>query len=188
MELVLASQSPRRVELLKNITENFLVRPAAGAEVVPPGASPQNTVMYLALQKALEVAAACPQALVIGADTVVAIDGATLGKPKNKEHCLQMLRSLSGREHLVCTGVALVQGTRQETFCAQTTVEFFPLPPAQMEWYASTPEPYDKAGGYGIQGLGSLLVKQIQGDYFNVMGLPIAQLAQRLAPYGICPW
>lgn len=188
MELVLASQSPRRIELLQNITTGFAVQPAVGEEIAPAGAAVQEIVMHLALQKAKEVAAAHPAALVIGADTVVSVDGKILGKPKGKEQCVAMLGSLSGREHHVYTGVALVQGESCQTFFEETAVEFLPLTQQQIQWYASTAEPYDKAGGYGVQGLGSLLVKQIKGDYFNVMGLPVARLAQKLAEYGVSPW
>ncbi len=183
MQLILASKSPRRVELLKQICPDFLVEPACGEEVIPAGATPSETVMALATAKAREVAAHHPDDLVIGSDTIVAIDGKILGKPRDHAHCVEMISSLSGRNHQVYTGVSIAQGDRCEAFYDVTEVEFYPLSEEEILWYASLDEPYDKAGSYGIQGKGSLLVKGIHGDYFNVMGLPVAMLARKLKPY-----
>lgn len=183
MKLILASQSPRRVELLKQIYPVFLIKPACGPEIIPENAAPWEVVQQLAKGKAEEIAAQYPQDLVIGADTVVAVEQQILGKPKNHEQCVEMLRLLSGRCHQVYTGVALALDGKTETFYDVTQVEFYPLREEEIQWYASLDEPYDKAGGYGIQGKGSLLVKGIQGDYFNVMGFPVAVAARKLLPY-----
>ncbi len=183
MKLILASQSPRRVELLKQIYPDFLIKPACGPEIIPENAAPWEVVQQLAKGKAEEIAAQYPQDLVIGADTVVAVEQQILGKPKNHEQCVEMLRLLSGRCHQVYTGVALALDGKTETFYDVTQVEFYPLREEEIQWYASLDEPYDKAGGYGIQGKGSLLVKGIQGDYFNVMGFPVAATARKLLPY-----
>lgn len=134
--------------------------------------------MHLAKGKALEVAARHPEDLVIGADTVVAVDGQILGKPKDHDHCVAMLSQLSGRTHQVYTGVALIHGGDVKVFYDVTDVEFYPLSQEDILWYAGLDEPYDKAGGYGIQGKGGLLVKGICGDYFNVMGFPLAKTAR----------
>ena len=183
MELILASQSPRRQELLKMIWPEFSVLPAKGAEIIPENATPAETVMALAEGKALEIAAAHPSAVVIGSDTVVAVDGQILGKPKSHDHCVEMLHQLSGRRHQVYTGVAIAHEGQCERFYDVTEVEFYPLSKEEIQWYASLEEPYDKAGGYGIQGKGGLLVKGIHGDYFNVMGFPVALAARKLRPY-----
>lgn len=118
--------------------------------------------------------------MVIGADTVVVLDGQIMGKPKNHADCVRMISALSGREHEVLTGVAIVVNGRTESFYQRTAVRFLPLTEEEIQWYASLDEPYDKAGAYGIQGYGGLLVEGICGDYFNVMGLPIASLRRRL--------
>ncbi len=183
MNLILASKSPRRIELLQQIHRDFTVEPAVGEEIVTPGASPAETVMALAKAKAEEVAARHPHDLVIGSDTVVAVDDMILGKPKDHEHCIEMLRSLSGCRHQVYTGVALALEGKTDCFYDVTEVEFYELSEEEILWYASLDEPYDKAGSYGIQGKGSLLVKGIQGDYFNVMGLPVALLARKMKKY-----
>lgn len=183
MKLILASKSPRRIELLKQIHEDFLIEPAVGEEIVPEGAAPAETVMALAKAKAEEVAAKHPHDLVIGSDTVVAIDGQILGKPRDHAHCVEMIRRLSGRRHQVYTGVALALNGQCELFYDMTEVEFYPLSEEEIQWYASLEEPYDKAGSYGIQGKGSLLVKGIHGDYFNVVGFPVAMAARKLRKY-----
>lgn len=183
MNLILASKSPRRIELLKQIHPEFSVEPAKGEEIVPEGATPAETVMALARAKAEEIAANHPDELVVGSDTVVAVDNQILGKPKSHEHCVEMIRQLSGRRHQVYTGVALALHGETETFYDVTEVEFYPLSEEEILWYASLEEPYDKAGGYGIQGKGSLLVKGIHGDYFNVMGFPVALAARKMRKY-----
>lgn len=180
---ILASQSPRRQELLRVVLPEFEVKPCHAPEEVPQGLAPYQVVEHLARQKAGLIAAGEPGAVVIGSDTVVAIDGQILGKPRDREDCLRMLRMLSGRSHTVYTGVAFAKDGQLHSFWEETQVEFYPLTEQEMQWYASLEEPYDKAGSYGIQGQGSLLVKGIRGDYFNVMGLPVARLWRELGTW-----
>ncbi len=181
--LILASQSPRRRELMTLITPDFSVQVSDADETIAPGTLPGDAVEELALRKARAVLALqkCPEdCLVVGADTVVAVDGRILGKPRDRQECLWMLSLLSGREHTVFTGAAVLGRGEERRFREEARVEFWPLSREEMEWYASTPEPYDKAGGYGIQGLGAVLVKGIRGDFFTVMGLPVARLWREL--------
>lgn len=191
MKFILASQSPRRKELLARVVSDFDVRVSHVEEVVPAGLQPQEVVMHLAKIKAEAVAKELKQEqpaqrfAVIGADTVVALDHQIMGKPKDRADCVRMLSALSGREHAVYTGVAVVVDGRTESFYERTAVRFLPLSDEEINWYASLDEPYDKAGAYGIQGYGSLLVEGICGDYFNVMGLPVASLRRRLLSMGV---
>ena len=191
MKFILASQSPRRKELLSRVVSDFDVRVSHGEEVVPAGLQPQEVVIYLAKIKAEAVAKELKQEqpaqrfAVIGADTVVALDHQIMGKPKDRADCVRMISALSGREHAVYTGVAVVVDGRTESFYERTAVRFLPLSDEEINWYASLDEPYDKAGAYGIQGYGSLLVEGICGDYFNVMGLPVASLRRRLLSLGV---
>lgn len=191
MKFILASQSPRRKELLSRVVSDFDVRVSHVEEVVPAGLQPQEVVMHLAKIKAEAVAQElrleqpAQRFVVIGADTVVALDHQIMGKPKDRTDCVRMLSALSGREHAVYTGVAVVVDGRTESFYERTAVRFLPLSDEEINWYASLDEPYDKAGAYGIQGYGSLLVEGICGDYFNVMGLPVASLRRRLLSMGV---
>lgn len=180
--MILASQSPRRYELLKLIAEDFSVLPAMGEEVVPEGLSPAEVVQHLAQQKAREIRALykdSPREVIIAADTVVAIDGKILGKPKDAFDAADMLGLLSGRTHSVFTGVCVI-GETERVFAEETKVEFYELSTEEIRAYIATGEPMDKAGAYGIQERGALLVKRIDGDYYNVMGLPVARLARVL--------
>lgn len=177
---ILASQSPRRQELLRVVLPEFEVKPCHAPEEVPEGLAPCQVVEHLARQKAGYIAAENPGAVVIGSDTVVSIDGQILGKPRDKADCLRMLDLLSGRSHTVYTGVAFAKDGACHSFWEATEVEFYPLSDQEKQWYAGLEEPYDKAGSYGIQGQGSLLVRGIRGDYFNVMGLPVARLWREL--------
>lgn len=191
MKFILASQSPRRKELLARVVSDFDVRVNHVEEVVPAGLQPQEVVMHLAKIKAEAVARElrleqpAQRFAVIGADTVVALDHQIMGKPKDRADCVRMISALSGREHAVYTGVAVVVDGRTESFYERTAVRFLPLSDEEINWYASLDEPYDKAGAYGIQGYGSLLVEGICGDYFNVMGLPVASLRRRLLSMGV---
>lgn len=175
--IVLASGSPRRRELLgqMGITE-FEVLPAKSEETAPDGLTPAELVQHLALQKAQEVAALRPNALVIGADTVVVLDGTVLGKPKNEADAERMLSALSGRSHEVYTGLAVVNGGRIYRHAECTKVEFRPLTENEIAGYIATGEPMDKAGAYGIQGRACVFIRGIQGDYYNVVGLPVCAL------------
>lgn len=176
--IVLASQSPRRRELMQYITSDFEATAADVDETLPAGIAPQDAVLHLSAFKAEPFRQ--ENHIVIGADTVVAIDGDILGKPKDKEDACCMLRRLSGREHSVFTGVTVLHGEQTKSFCVETHVTFFPLSEEEIQRYVATGEPMDKAGAYGIQGYGSLLVEKIEGDYFNVVGLPISRLARVL--------
>lgn len=185
MAMILASQSPRRRELLGQMGFSFTVRPAKGEELPHPELTPAQLVEELARQKALEVSAeAASDDVVVAADTVVAIDGVVLGKPRDKAHAAEMLSALSGREHTVYTGVAVKRGETLLVEHEATQVRFRPLTEREIDLYIQTGEPMDKAGSYGIQGYGALLVEGIRGDYFNVVGLPICRLGRMLAQVG----
>lgn len=187
MRMILASGSPRRRELLGKFGLDFEVIPAAGEEIAPPGLSPEAMVEYLAEQKANWVYEDQGDvgALIIAADTVVELGGTILGKPITRERAEEMLTALSGRTHQVWTGLCLRQGNRQETVVERTSVRFRALTGLEITAYAATGEPLDKAGAYAIQGLASAFVEGIDGDYSNVVGLPICRLGQVLKTFGI---
>lgn len=172
--IILASQSPRRRELLKYITNDFEVKTANVDETLEKGISPDKAVEYLSKIKAEPFKNGVET--IIGADTVVSIDGKILGKPKDKADAFDMIKELSGREHSVFTGVTVICKNEEKTFSVETKVKFFDLSDDEINTYIATGEPFDKAGAYGIQGFGSLLVEKIDGDYFNVVGLPVSTL------------
>lgn len=179
--MILASQSPRRHELLGFICPEFKVVPAVGEEIILEGATPAEAVLALSRQKAEEVSAKFPDETVIGADTVVSIDGEILGKPRDEQDAVEMLKRLSGRVHSVFTGVCVIfPDGRTENFVEETKVEFYPLSECEIADYIATGDPMDKAGAYGIQERGAKNVKGIVGDFYNVMGLPVARLARIL--------
>jgi len=178
--IILASQSPRRQELLKKITDGFLCIPADIDETVPCGIKTEKAPEYLALKKAEFIAEKYPRSIVLGSDTGVFLDGEMLGKPNDRNDAVRMLKMLSGRTHSVITGCAIVKGQEKITFSCETSVTFYELTEAEIQAYVSTGECDDKAGAYGIQGKGALLIKEIKGDYFNVVGLPVAQLYRAL--------
>jgi len=177
--LILASQSPRRSELLQHAGIPFLSRPANVDEVVLAGESPESYVKRVAEEKAIAVEAG-PEDIVLGADTVVVIDGQILGKPRDEADALRMLEALSGREHIVLTGICLRRATETILDIAETRVWFLPLTQREMQEYVATMEPMDKAGAYAIQGLASKFIRQIEGSYTNVVGLPIELVYQYL--------
>lgn len=182
-KIILASASPRRKELLGLITPDFTVQSADADETIAPGTAPIDAVEQLSRIKAEAVWALQTEkadCAVIGADTIVFIDGEILGKPHCHEEALAMIHRLSGRTHTVCTGVTVMTAERSLTFHQQTEVTFYPLSEREIQWYCSLAEPYDKAGAYGIQGAGAVLIEGINGDYFNVMGLPVAKLFRAL--------
>ncbi len=188
MRIILASQSPRRRELLERMgISQFDVIPAKGEERSDPNLTPEQLVEELSRQKAAEIAADHPDALIIAADTVVAVDGSVLGKPHSHEDAQDMLKRLSGREHTVYSGLTVCWQGRSVTQHEATAVRFRPLSQADIANYVSTGEPMDKAGSYGIQGYGCTLVEGITGDYYNVMGLPVCRLSAILAGFGIDP-
>lgn len=185
--IVLASASPRRRALLDDLGLDFAVEPASFDEESVPVTSPVEWAKALADGKALEVARRHPDALVIGADTIVVIDGRILGKPKGPEDAHHMLRTLSGRTHTVYTGVSVRCLDRgwHALEAEGTDVTFGPLSDETIARYVATGEPLDKAGAYGIQGYGATLVKSVHGCYFNVVGLPLYRLARMLARFGV---
>lgn len=183
--MILASQSPRRKELLGFISSDFRVIPAVGEERVPEGASPEETVLQLSRQKAEEIRKDHKNETIIAADTIVTIDGEILGKPKDEAHAFEMLRKLSGRIHSVFTGVCVIfEDDSVKSFAEETKVEFYELTDAEIDAYIATGDPMDKAGAYGIQEKGAANVKGIVGDFYNVMGLPVGRLARVISENG----
>ena len=186
MKIVLASQSPRRQDLLGQMGLEFTTRSPQIDEDAFQGRDARDLVQTLSREKARWVAAQLPgDPIVIGADTVVVRDGTILGKPKDPAEARAMLASLSGRTHQVYTGVTVCQGDKVVTQAEETQVTFRPLTQQEIACYVVTGEPMDKAGAYGIQGLGGLLVAGIQGDYHNVVGLPVCRLGQILRDFGV---
>ena len=186
MDIILASQSPRRKELMGQIGLKFKVISPNVDEHMEGNPSPAQLVEELSLRKARAVERqADGEALIVAADTVVALEGTVLGKPEDEREAFAMLSALSGNRHYVYTGVTVLRDGREVTQHEVTTVTFRELEPDEISSYIATGEPMDKAGAYGIQGLGALLVSGIEGDYFNVMGLPVYQLGRILAGFGI---
>lgn len=186
-KLVLASGSPRRKELLENVGIQFDVVKSEIEEQIDHHLPPEQIVMELALQKAKDVSRRYREKVVLGADTIVTYENRILGKPANEEEAKRMLAMLSGRVHTVYTGVAIVTSSEVKTFYESTDVTFWQLSDEEIEAYFRTEEPMDKAGAYGIQRFGSILVKRISGDYFTVVGLPIASTVRELKRFGVTP-
>ncbi len=184
--LILASRSPRRYELLKQVGLDFEVVPSRVIEDFVHRESPQDHVIRLAEAKAQDVANRHPDRWVIAADTIVYINGSILGKPKNREEAFEMLHNLSGQEHWVLTGFSVchLEKGKNDKEAVQTAVKMKTLDPTEMEWYVQTGEPFDKAGGYAIQGIGSFMIESIRGSYTNVVGLPLCELIQMLNRLG----
>ena len=194
-KLILASASPRRAEILRMLGVDFEICPANVDEALPAGISPEAAVETLARRKG-EAAAkkiADPDPVILAADTLVWLDapnGAApviLGKPTDRADALRMLSMLSGREHRVSSGIALIRGDRAASATFTTTVRFRTLDSAEIERYVATGEPLDKAGGYGIQGSAALFVSGIEGDYYNVVGLPVCGLEELSRDFLGCP-
>ncbi len=185
-KIILASASPRRKELLEQIGVTFEIVKAEGEEVIT-SAIPEEVVKKLSIQKAREVAKRCEGTVIIGADTVVAAGGKILGKPKDPADAMRMLALLQGKEHQVITGVAvlLTESGKVISFVETTTVHVFPMTRTQMEQYIASGEPMDKAGAYGIQGRFAAYVSGIEGDYNNVVGLPVGRLYQEVLAAGV---
>ena len=187
MKLILASASPRRAEILRNAGIPFAVLSSAVDETPFPGESPQDHVQRLADAKAELVAArAVGPAIVIAADTVVTLEGRIIGKPSSTDDARQVLERLSGRTHSVITGVTLIRLPDAEriNFVETTQVQFAKLDAEEIIRYLATEEPYDKAGSYAIQGRAGRYIPRIEGDYFNIVGLPLARVTQALADLG----
>ena len=171
--LILASKSPRRIELMTLAGFDFLSVPAVKEEKITGGTSPSDAVLMLSRQKA-------EYNTVIGADTVVALGNEIMGKPENEQDAFDMLKKLSGKTHTVLTGVCVISPDKQINFYEKTEVEFYPLGDDEIRQYIASGEPMDKAGAYGIQEKGAMFVKRINGDFYNVVGLPVARLAREL--------
>jgi septum formation protein len=184
-KIILASASPRRAELLRALGVDFELAPSQVHERPHPDEAPPDYIIRIARAKVIAVARKVESGLIIGADTIVVLDGQLLGKPEDEEDAKRMLRSLSGRWHAVMTGVALYEASsrREVADYEKTLVRFAQLTEKEIEWYVRSQEPMDKAGAYGIQALGGLFVEEIAGNYYNVVGLPlplIYRLSRRL--------
>lgn len=182
-KLILASKSPRREELLKMITDNFEIIVSEVEEILPDGIDPKEAPLFLAALKAQAVAREHKGETVIGADTVVISDGIILGKPKDEDDAFSMLSALSGKTHFVVTGCCITDGKRELSFSECTEVTFYDLSDDEIRAYIRTGEPMDKAGAYGIQEKASVFVREIRGDFFNVVGLPVAKLYRNLREF-----
>ncbi len=186
MKLILASGSPRRAELLTKMGLTFTVQPSNTEEILEPGLTPEQGVISLSLQKAQAVyGPAAEDTVVLSADTVVVLDDRILGKPKDQAEAKAMLGALSGRRHLVLTGVTLMGPRGTISHCETTEVHFRTLSQGEIDRYVASGEPMDKAGAYGIQGTAMLFVERLVGDYFNVVGLPVTKTALMLRQAGI---
>jgi len=184
MRLVLASQSPRRRELLSMLGFPYEAIISAVEENVPAHIAPDALVETLALRKAEAVAKLCPDACVIGADTIVYIGGEIVGKPRDDADAARILRLLQGRAHTVYTGVAVLTPDRRDVRHDATQVTFAPMTEREIAWYVATGEPRDKAGAYGIQGPGGMFVERVEGNYFTVIGMPLPLLYRMLREAG----
>jgi septum formation protein len=183
--VILASQSPRRRELLTLVGIPHEVRPADIDETYFPGERPWDHAERLAREKAAVIARQEPDAVVIGSDTIVVVDGDVLGKPADEAEAHRMLRRLAGRSHVVMTAVAVVWRGETRSGVEQVGVDFHPLTDTEIDAYIATREPMDKAGAYGIQGLGAAIVARVDGDYFAVMGLPVQRVVRMLRELGL---
>ena len=184
--IILASKSPRRRELLEKLGLSFTVMTEDVDETMDPARALEDEIQRVSERKARAVQnLADPEDLIISADTVVCVDGRRLGKPSDEDEARAMLRLLSGRAHTVVSGLCLLQGPRCETGAVTTTLHFRSLSDREIDAYIATGEPMDKAGAYGIQGLASIFVDKLDGDYYNVMGLPLCTLAAMLRGFGV---
>ncbi len=182
-KIILASSSPRRKELLTTAGMEFEIHVKEVDETVPEGTPPADAAKMTAAKKADAVAKDYGDSIVIGADTIVVANGKILGKPKDEADAKAMLKMLSGIEHEVITGVCIINGGISDSFAQISKVKFYNLTDDDISAYVATKEPMDKAGAYGIQGLGCTLVERIEGDYFNIVGLPVAEVCRRIKNY-----
>lgn len=185
-ELILASSSPRRREILAAVGAQFRIIPSQVPEVRMANEAPNAYVLRLAFEKARDVATRFKNAYVIGADTIVLIDGEVLEKPEDRNQAVHMLKKLAGRWHEVFTGVAVIDSlsNREAVDYCRTKVKFTSMTESEIEWYADTGEPMDKAGAYAIQGRGTLFIEEVEGNYLNVVGLPVTLLRRLLGSLG----
>ena len=180
MDIILASASPRRKQLMSYLYSNFRVIPSDIRELVPRDLPVEKCPEYLACMKAENISKGREKYLIIGCDTSVVIDGKILNKPRSTGDARMMMQLLSGKTHKVITGCCLYYMGRYKSFSEITEVEFYSLSEQEIEEYINTTEPYDKAGGYGIQNKAALFIKGIKGDYYNVVGLPVARLKREI--------
>lgn len=180
IKYLLASQSPRRAELMRYIADEFEILPSDCDETVPDGIEPEEIPELLAARKALSVSRLKKDRLVIGCDTVVIIDGVILGKPHTPDRAISMLKTLSGRTHTVVSGVCICYKGKTMSFSQKTLVSFYELSEEEIRDYVQSCKPLDKAGAYGIQDKGGLFVREISGDYYNIVGLPVARLKREI--------
>lgn len=183
MAIILASGSPRRRELMALITPDYRVETSDVDESGITAADPASLVQALARAKCMAVAQHHPEDVVIGCDTVVDCGGEVFGKPRDAADARRMLRALSGRTHAVHTGVCIARGGRVECFADTCRVTFFPIGEADLEAYIASAEPYDKAGGYAIQGHAAVWIDRLEGDYYTIMGFPVSRVARTLAGF-----
>lgn len=183
-QLILASNSPRRQEMFHHLKIPFTVRTGNVDETIVTTMNPAEKVKQLARLKGNSVSLA-ENEIILAADTVVAFEGKIFGKPKSKQEAYDMMSTLSGQTHEVYTGVFIRSQQNEVAFVERTSVTWWPLSETIIQWYINSDEPYDKAGGYGIQNLGAILVKEINGDYFNVVGLPISRVVRELTELGL---
>lgn len=181
-KIILASQSPRRKQLLEWAEVDFEIKVSDTDESYPPGLQVEEVAIHIARNKALAILPANEQAQpILAADTIVVLNNNIIGKPRNREHAIEILTSLSGQEHRVITGVAILFQEQEISFADVTTVEFHELTPADIVFYVDKYKPYDKAGAYAIQEwIGVVGIKAVQGDFYNVMGLPVSRVVQAL--------
>lgn len=186
-KIILASQSPRRKDLLKQVGLEFEIDPSNYEEDMSLKMDPLKLVEYLSLGKAKDVAKRHKDAIIISADTIVALDGEIFGKPKTAERAKEMLQKFSGKAHAVLTGFTIIETdtNKQISKSVETKVYFKNLSEKEIDAYVATGEPLDKGGGYAIQGLAALFIEKIEGDYFNIVGLPIFPLIEELKKFGI---
>ena len=182
--IILASSSPRRRELLRMIGLDYRIETSGEEEIQPHGLPPADYVKTLALQKAQPVADLHPQDCVIGADTIVYLEGDILGKPHTPEVAKAFLRRMQGKQHVVYTGVAVLKDGKADVRHCETRVTFAPMTEREIDAYVATGEPLDKAGAYGVQGPGGVFVERVEGNYFNVIGLPLPMLYKMLIDAG----
>ena len=185
--IILASQSPRRKQLLEWAEVPFTVIVSETDESYPPGLHPDEIAIYIARNKALAVKKMCTsEQVILAADTIVVLNNKIIGKPKDRDDAVSILSDLSGQQHFVITGVVILKGEKETSFADTTAVQFYELTPAQIEFYVDKYQPYDKAGAYAIQEwIGVVGIKSVSGDFYNVMGLPVSRVVQALQHLGI---
>lgn len=184
-KIILASGSPRRKQLLEWAEVPFEVKLKSTDESYPPGLTPQDVAIHIARNKALAVLNECPQdSVILAADTIVVLDERIIGKPADREDAINILSALSGQHHSVITGVAIRKNHREKTFSDSTSVQFHSLTRQEIEYYVDKYKPYDKAGAYAIQEwIGVVGIQSVQGDFYNVMGLPVSRVVRELQQF-----